>query len=239
MSYYLVPSLVALRDEVNKRFPKRDKSSDGWIGDPSHAARVSSHNPDYSHGGAVRALDIDIDDNDPTENLAQLVLDATIGDHRVWYVIHKGKIWSRTYGWRARAYIGNPHTGHVHVSVTEEPGRWTDRSRWLDPEKPNGWAWNPEVVSDLPLIQEQFHIAQGAVKAERKRYHGVAAIQNALNVKWLKPRGEQLLVRDGWVGPATLRAWRAFESAHKGTGWKGTPDMVSLRELQIAYRFKE
>jgi hypothetical protein len=235
VSYHLAPALVALRDEVNKRFPKRDKRSDGWIGDASHAARKSSHNPDYANGGAVRGLDIDIDDNDAGANLAQMVLDAAIGDHRVWYVIHKGKIWSRTHGWKARVYKGNPHTGHVHISLVENPRVWADKSRWLT--APKLWHWNPSVVSDLPLIQEQFHIEQGAVKSKRKRYHGVAAIQNALNVKYLK-KGQKLTV-DGWVGPATLKAWRSFESSHKGTGWKGTPDMVSLRELQIAYRFKE
>src|SRR5690606_29069239 len=59
MSYYLAPSLVKLRDLINQNWPNRDKSSDGWIGDPSHQARKSDHNPDYSAGGVVRAIDVD------------------------------------------------------------------------------------------------------------------------------------------------------------------------------------
>lgn len=233
MSYYLAPSLVALRNEINARYPKRDKSSDGWIGDTSHAARKSSHNPDYANGGAVRGLDIDIDDNDPSRDLAQQVLDATIGDRRVWYVIHKGKLWSRTYDWRARDYAGNPHNGHVHISLREIPGQWTDTGRWLNPEK-SAWRWNPAVVSELAKIQEQFQIAAGVRKGERKRYHGVAAIQNALNVK----AGADLPV-DGWVGPDTLAAWKAYEKKAGGTGRLTTPDMKALgpNGLQIAYRF--
>lgn len=233
MSYYLVPALVKLRDEINARYPRRDKTSDGWIGDASHAARPSSHNPDWAHGGAVRALDIDVDDNDPTRDLRLQVIDATKGDRRVWYVISNGIIWSRTYGWRARKYLGaNQHTHHVHVSVVEDPKQWQDTAPWL---KPEGWRWNPEVVSDLAKIQEQFQIAAGVRHGAKQRYHGVAAIQNALNVK----AGADLLV-DGWVGADTVKAWAAYERQHGGTGRATTPDPVSLgpEGLQILYRFK-
>ena len=97
----------------------------------------------------------------------------------------------------------------------------------------SSWKWNPDVVSNLAIVQNQFHIAQGAVKGEIKRYHGTAAIQNALNVK----AGEKLAV-DGMCGPATVAAWKRWETKHPGTGWKSTPDMKSLAALQIAYRFE-
>ena len=118
MGFYLVPALVALRNEVNARFSHRDKSSDGWIGDASHAARKSSHNPDWAHGGAVRAIDVDIDDNDPAAELRLLVVEAARHDRRVWYVISNGVIYSRTFGFAPRKYTGsNGHFKHVHVSV--------------------------------------------------------------------------------------------------------------------------
>lgn len=98
------------------------------------------------------------------------------------------------------------------------------------------WRWNPDVVSDLALVQRQFQIVQGMREGKIQRYHGVAAIQHALNVKFLGS-DEQLTV-DGYAGLATMQAWRRFESSHKGTNSTGTPDPVSLRELEILYRFK-
>lgn len=235
MSFFLVPALVALRDEVNDRFPRRDKSSDGWIGDASHAARKSSHNPDWANGGAVRAIDIDVDDNDPTADLRLMVVEAARHDDRVWYIISNGVIYSRTHGFAARKYTGsNGHFKHVHVSVVENPAKWTDTTQWFN-SKPV-WRWNPDAVSDLALVQEQFQIAAGVKKGERKRYHGVATIQNALNVNHL-PKGKKLVV-DGWVGRATVNAWRGFEAKAGGTGRETTPDPVSLKHLQIQNRFR-
>lgn len=102
------------------------------------------------------------------------------------------------------------------------------------------WSWNPKVESDIDLIQHQFQIAAGHREGKVQRYHGIAAIQNALNVKWLQPRGEALLERDGYVGPKTLAAWKAYEKANGGTGRATTPDYESLgpNGLQIKYRFK-
>lgn len=234
MTWYLVPSLASLRAEVNARWPNRDKSSDGAVGDESHAERPSGHNPDYAHGGAVRAIDLDVDDNDPASSLRTLVIAAAKGDPRVWYIISDGVIWSRTYGWVARRYTGaNPHTKHVHVSAVEDRSTWTDTSPWFEPTTPR---WKPaDTKSTLALVQRQFQIVQGMREGTLQRMHGIGWIQNALNVKFLG-KDEQLVV-DGFAGRATVQAWRRFESAHKGTGSKGTPDPTSLKALQIAYRF--
>lgn len=121
-SYFLAQSLVGFRASINAAFPKRDKSSDGWIGDASHAARVSDHNPCWTctgrQHGIVRAIDVDVDDNDAGHDLRTEVLKAAIGHRAVWYVISNGIIYSRTYGWKARAYTGeNGHFHHVHTSL--------------------------------------------------------------------------------------------------------------------------
>ena len=55
----LVAGGVTLRNQVNKRWVRRDKRSDGWLGDAAHKARVSDHNEDSR--GLVHALDIDAD----------------------------------------------------------------------------------------------------------------------------------------------------------------------------------
>lgn len=138
MSWFLAPSLVALRDEVNARWPNRDKSSDGAVGDTRHSAIKSSHNPLWSApgkwSGVVRAVDIDgngkVGERTP---LVAAILDATIGDPRVWYVIWNRQIWSRTTDWKPKPYSGlNAHDKHVHVSLVEEQSAWADTSRWLE-----------------------------------------------------------------------------------------------------------
>lgn len=127
--WYLAPSLVALRTEINRRWPNRDKSSDGAIGDASHQARKSEHNPDWDAGGVVRAIDVDNDGID-----VQALLDATIGDQRVWYVIWDRHIYSRTYNWQKRPYDGaSPHTEHIHISINHTKAAETDTSAWFAP----------------------------------------------------------------------------------------------------------
>ena len=49
---------VTLRQQIDERWPARDRRSDGWIGDARHQKnRRSLHNPDKH--GVVYALDID------------------------------------------------------------------------------------------------------------------------------------------------------------------------------------
>lgn len=112
-SYFLAPSLVELRNELNFTHRTRDKSSDGWIGDTAHQARKSDHNPDYAAGGIVRAIDIDKDGIDTAT-----LLRRACADPRVEYVIWNRKIYTRQNGFRAAAYTGsNPHDKHMHISI--------------------------------------------------------------------------------------------------------------------------
>jgi hypothetical protein len=122
----LVAGGVTLRNQVNKRWPKRDKRSDGWIGDKAHAGRQSDHNPDAR--GLVHALDIDadLDPKDPgaAQRLAnQIVAYASSGipgANRIKYVVFNDQIASGTYAnsmwkWRGSGY---GHLRHIHVSFS-------------------------------------------------------------------------------------------------------------------------
>ncbi len=122
----LVAGGVTLRNQINKRWPKRDKRSDGWIGDKAHAGRQSDHTPDDR--GLVHALDIDadLDPKDPgaAQRLAnQIVAYAASGipgANRIKYVVFNDQIASGTYPtsmwkWRGSGY---GHMHHIHVSFS-------------------------------------------------------------------------------------------------------------------------
>lgn len=136
MSYFLAPALAQLRAEVNALWPHRDKTSDGWIGDASHAARPSDHNPDWKAPpparGIVRALDLD---EDLTVGLAEVgaampLVNAILTDARVRYVIYEGRIWYVDRPWW-HPYTGpNAHRHHVHVSVRAVGSYALDGSSW-------------------------------------------------------------------------------------------------------------
>jgi len=127
--WYVAPALDTLRDELNARHPGRDRSSDGAIGDPAHAARKSDHNPDPKTG-VVRARDFDVDGIDVGALVAEL-----LADPRVAFVIYDRRIAKRVPGgFRWEPYHGiNPHTGHVHVSVRIGTQYENDTTPWFAP----------------------------------------------------------------------------------------------------------
>lgn len=128
----LVAAGVTLRDQVNRRWPHRDKRSDGWIGDSDHQSRPSDHNPDKN--GWVHAIDIDHDflgakgGAEEAEKFAnQLIELAREGKDRgrLKYVVYNNRIASGTHAdkyWTWRK--GNwGHTQHIHVSFTNKAQR--------------------------------------------------------------------------------------------------------------------
>jgi hypothetical protein len=118
MAWRLAKSLEKLRDQVNTLHPNRSKASDGTIGDAQHANTVSDHNP---VNGVVTALDLT---HDPAHgldanNLAEALRNSR--DPRIKYVIFNGRAFDpyNGFGWGWQPYTGsNPHTSHIHISVT-------------------------------------------------------------------------------------------------------------------------
>lgn len=132
MSWVVVPNLLEGRDQLNARFPSRAKGAEGTIGDLSHKASPSSHNPDETgnpefsdHDGVdeVRAADFDKNLNDEHGVTMEQVVQLWIGLARsgtMWwirYFIYAGRIWHRRDGFVTRKYNGsNQHYDHVHVN---------------------------------------------------------------------------------------------------------------------------
>lgn len=121
MSWKLAAAAQTLRKQVDTRFPKRDRSSDGTIGDQAHKRRISDHNPDKS--GYVMALDLD-EDGWPAHTFADQLLEymRTSGDKRIKNIVYEGWVASGTYSnqmwvWRSAPSLGHAH--HIHISFAE------------------------------------------------------------------------------------------------------------------------
>jgi len=118
MTWRLARGLETLRSQVNVKWPNRSKDSDGSVGDTSHAARPSDHNP---VNGIVHAIDLTHDPKGGFDSYAFADLLLKKQDRRMKYLISNRRIGSGPAGpspgvWRK--YTGsNPHDHHCHISV--------------------------------------------------------------------------------------------------------------------------
>ena len=190
----LVKAGVTLRDQLNQRFPKRDKRSDGWVGDSAHQAGKSDHNPDKN--GWVHAIDIDENMGSgegrkgatAKEFADQLIKYAREGkdNGRLKYVVYENQIASGTHAdkywvWRK----GNwGHTQHIHVSFTDK-------------------AQNDGSKFDLPIFKPEpkFETSVGDLIAGAKKpvsgmpYPGVNFIKYGERNNYIKAMQAQLIAR--------------------------------------------
>lgn len=200
--YFLATSLKIFRASVNTEFPHRDETSDGWIGDASHAARTSEHNPCWTCSGdqygIVRAIDIDIDDNDAGRDLRTEILNSVIGHPAVWYVISNGIIYSRTNGWEARKYNGpNGHFKHVHISINKNAAsakNLTLKLKTIGKQKPPSGASPAKPERDVEIsmwcinrLAKERKAVSGECLVDNQIVMNIAAYFNPQMVKTTRP----------------------------------------------------
>jgi hypothetical protein len=161
MSWRVAESLLALRAEVDRKFPDRERVSDGTIGDKAHQllGSASDHTPWIKDGhgiGVVRALDVDAGPGEfPNrahdtvgDTVSEVVRLAGKAGHPALadggYVIYEGKIASAVSpAWEWRHHNGDSHESHPHISV----GRNADA---FDSKEPWGIAAAPVGAIRLP-----------------------------------------------------------------------------------------
>lgn len=202
MAWKLAKPLAQLRNEVNAKHPNRRKDSDGTVGDTSHSARPSDHNPDA--GGVVRAMDITHDPQGGFDSYAFAEWLRQKQDPRIKYVISNGRIFSATQSpWQWRKYTGsNPHDHHVHISVNAH-GEDADNWGYSTAEMPKHNEPKPKAVpktirygstgDEVKELQRIFKLEVDGVFGKRTRQN-VFDFQTANN---LHP--------DGIVGPQTWK----------------------------------
>jgi hypothetical protein len=229
--WHLAPSFVVLQDELDEEFGA-SRPNDGTIGDQAHAARTSEHNPDNDPDpmpkGAVSAIDIYTSANGKTYITAAefaKFLAILKKDSRVWYVIHKGFIYSRTHGFAKREYEGsNPHTNHIHISLMQTKTAHDNKSSWgisgIRGTKPA--APKPSGDKKVPTLSkgdkhELVWVLQGFFGLKRTANQSKALFGNGLDVKVKQYQRTKGLVQDGVVGPKT---WAYILKGLALPGWK-------------------
>jgi hypothetical protein len=233
MAHRLARCLAVFRDEVNTRWPGRDKASDGWIADGNHPP-TSDHRPWVKDGngvGVVRAYDVDAGAGGNTEIglfLAEHIRNLGRAGHpalgRGSYVISARRIASPVSGWAWRKYTGaNPHVSHTHVSVSLDAGGYDSTQGW---DIANGGG---SVDTDVrPTIR---HGSRGeAVREAQQRLaaHGFdpGGVDGVFGGKTLAAtkrfQAARGLSADGIIGPKT---WGALLAGQSGT----TPDRPTIR----------
>lgn len=225
MRWFVAPSLAKLRSEVDARWPGRSRASDGTIGDPNHQRSVNDHNPvghpagpAFGTTGAVHALDITANGVDTAR-----ILDAVIGDSRVWYVIYNGRIWSRTYGWASRPQAGDPHRSHIHISLRSE----TQASAVAAEEDTRTWFVPPPASTRPNLSPAEIRslqralIARGySIPAGPTGFYG--AQTTAAVAAFQRDQGWTGSDADGVAGAETLRRLGITDRATGTGGSRGT-----------------
>lgn len=221
MAWRIAKSLDKLRSQINAKYPKRDKSSDGVIGDEAHASRSSDHNPWVKDGktGVVTGMDITNDPNNgmASNDLAEALLASK--DPRIKYIISNARIGSGDAGpspWVWRKYSGaNAHRHHVHISVKPEKSFY---------DSVKAWAFEPKAAKAVKFIEPVATIEEPPEDepAEPLNVQPVAATPQ-INVETIQRRLDGLGYHevggiDGLWGGKTAAAIAAFKNDRGLTG---------------------
>lgn len=214
MNWRVAKSLNTILAQVNTAYPNRDTSSDGTIGDASHQATRSDHNPDSK--GIVRARDIT---HDPGHGFDSYALAETLRqshDDRISYVISNGRIFSSTVDpWQWRKYNGsNPHDHHIHISVVSNDSLADDTRPWnITPANPVGSDWSSGKGSWYSQYNGKYFWHDYGDKANSNALgvpdyaQGVSFLDKSRLGEWFEvkaPNGTVLTVQQTDIGPA---AW--------------------------------
>ena len=208
MAWRLAKSLEVLRNQINAQWPVRDKSNDGTIGDASHQATTSDHNPNAA--GVVTAMDItrDVAHGLDSRAVAQQLLDSR--DPRIKYIISDGQICNSTVSpWVWRKYTGaDPHDHHFHISVKADATLWDDPRPWKfgvqGVARSGKGGWYSQFNGKFKWVDEGDAPGSAALGVPDDA-QGVSFFDKATLGKWFfvtAPNGVRSLEQQTDIGPA-------------------------------------
>jgi hypothetical protein len=124
-------SLAVLREQIDLTYPNRRKDDDGWIASPEHHLQNPNSDHEPNGHGVVTALDLTHDPIHGFDSYAFAEALKANQDHRIKYLISNRRISNPSIqngAWRH--YDLDPHTGHIHISVSADPSLYDDPGTW-------------------------------------------------------------------------------------------------------------
>lgn len=242
-SWTLAPSAQALLKQVNARWPGRDRTSDGMLGNAAHAASKSDHNPDPRFSNRVHAIDVDEDLQGRTgdyphfntgrgcDPLFRFLLDRCRSgkEKRISYLIYEGRIYSRTYGWTEKSYSGvNAHDHHLHVSFRKDLAG--DTSSW-------GINLVGRIVAAVTMtINGKKYpylrtVTTRGINAARSANNGKVSRHVLYVQRWLSVVGLYKDTLDGIWSPATQKALDDYRRTRMNLSGKDAQGSIGITSL--------
>jgi peptidoglycan hydrolase-like protein with peptidoglycan-binding domain len=206
------PACRKALNDATRRWPSRDRRSDGIMGD----ARHQQHKSDHNLGNAVDVT------HDPSVGCdGALIAALAQRDPRVTYVIFNRRIWSRARaaeGWRA--YHGeNPHNHHCHISI--KAGSRDDLRDWAWVSATAGDVHgSPAPHDDKPTTPPpQVPAAPPRKVTHVEPYPGIELRRGARGLLVRRAQERLVVLRwdirvDGDFGPATEASVRGVQRRH-------------------------
>lgn len=227
MACRCAPALIALRTEVDARWPGRDKTSDGCCGDAAHAARTSDHNPDAQ--GWAHAYDIDEDIAPATDLLGLWDAWRAMPDPRIKYLIYEAQIVypNSATDRRPRAYTGpNAHRHHMHVSIVAPATH--DVSPWLARLFPQPATAPPTPTPEADTVIVRY------LNADTGERGDVVLPGNVLHVVDHRAHGVVWAVAESGAMLALGRAEAADVDAVDGPGFAGLAPHLAAAGVTVS-----
>lgn len=237
-TWRVAAAVNTLARQLDALWPERH-GADGTVGDLSHQARASDHNPNGY--GVVTAIDVGIVGDQGRQLTTALV---AARDPRVKYIIHDRTIW-RSYPkpgiqpWTPSPYTGsNPHATHVHVSVSSDPTLYDQPDAWLlpgidIPEVLPPTVPEPEenIVTQLPTLKLRDGFKDGRPQHRQHVRMGQAllAIAGVIPANTFDAQHRP----DGLFGSGTEAAVKQFQTSEglKADGIIGQNTWAALLEV--------